>query len=411
MIAIQYFFLVLVFFPSVTFGVLSAEIFPWAIIFGLVAFRRIHKCDAWFTALLVVFLSLSTLWSFKSLGSDSVRSLAAYLNAILAFVTFMNLSHAWADRSIKLAKRILIFLLVLGIAQFANILLPLDGSLKLLVPRASGGSLSEMGGRGVTLLSSEPSRAGIELVFLYLLFRITNRSDIRFLLGDIAMIAYLIVIVKAAQPLAFGVFVIGLLIARSTKQTLFIGLMFLLCIMLLLTPLASFDVGGSRVLVLMEAASAKSSFSEAVFFVVNESGHRLLTIYAFVNSGLTHPLGLGVGMWQISSIQAIYETGIDITKLRYFVIHGGGDAVSVRGAGVLTNMMLDVGILGTGFFLYWIFRVTKRFRVRDMNTFVIMLILLVKISFFGSVGEPLPWVVTALILRYNATRNERPKSF
>lgn len=403
--AIRYCLLTLALFPSVTFGILTAEIFPWAVLFALVSPRKIESKDALLTVFLLLILSLSAAWSFAAYReSDAVRSLGAYLNAIAAFVAFLFMSPAWVNRSIKLARKVFIFLLILGLAQYTELLQSLDDLLSLLVPRATGGNLAEMGGRGVTLLSSEPSRAGTELVFFYLLFRLTHPSKKSFILTDIALIGYLLLIIKAAQPLALGMFAIGLFVTRSPMQVMF------LILAIMITPFASMDIGGSRVLSLIGHLFSQQSFSAALSFLMNESGHRLLTIYAFFLSGMVNPLGMGVGNWPIASIQAIKETGFDTTQLRYFMLYGNGDAISVRGSGVLPNMMLDIGILGTSFFLYWIFAISKRFRLRSRVTFLIMLILLVKISFFGSVGEPLPWIVTALILRHNANRGVGPSA-
>ena len=52
-------------------------------------------------------------------------------------------------------------------------------------------------------------------------------------------------------------------------------------------------------------------------------------------------------------------------------------------------------------FFYWIFSVTKPYRHRDAITRIVLIVLFVKIAFVGSVGEPLPWIVTAVLLRWN----------
>lgn len=404
---LRYLVLILVFFPSVTFGVVTAEIFPWALICAVFFLRPVPRAAVLPSIFLLAWLLLSAAYStLASAESDSIRSLGAYLNPIAAFAVFIAMSRQWVDRSILLSRYILVFLLALGMLQFSGLIVQLETLLSFLVPRASGGLLEEMGARGVTLLSSEPSRAGVELVLLYVLFRLTTKPDPRLLFADLAMIGYLVFVIRAAQPMAFGVFAIGLLIIKRPSQSI------LLLLALLALPFISVDYGSSRALSLIDRLLAEGDLSNMLLFAVNESGHRLLTIYAFFSYGFTHPFGGGVGMWPVSSIDAINQSGFNVDLLRYFIVHGEGWVIAVRGSGFISNLMLDVGILGTILFFYWIFAMTKDYRLRDRNSFIIMTILLVKICFIGSVGEPLPWVIAALALRHNAAlaMNARPRN-
>lgn len=391
----RYGLLVLAFFPSVTFGLIYAEIFPWATFFALISLRFIDRNDAVLTSILITLFLLSAAWSMTTNPqSDAIRSLAAFLNPILVFVALLNVSDEWVRRGIKIGKRVLIFLLCLGVGQLLGLLAPIDGLLSTLVPRASASALTNLGGRGVTLLSSEPSRAGVEIIYLYLLYRLTMRPTRSLIPEDFGILLFIVVAIKAAQPFAFSVLVLGILIVKRWYHVV---------ILLLLLPLASLiELGssGSRVFRLAEGIS-QLGFSEAVYYVANESGHRLLSIYAFFKYGLYFPLGGGIGNWALTSIDAIELTGVDISGFRYFIIHGGGNIIGVRGSGMLSNLMLDVGIAVTGFFLFWIFRLTRRYRQTDHVTRAVLTILLLKISFIGSVGEPIPWVVTALVLRHN----------
>ena len=401
--AVRLFLLVMVFFPSVTFGVIPAEIFPWATLYAFVATRYLDKTDAVLTAGMILILGLSVLWTQSMYpSSDALRSFLAYFNVIAVFVAVLNLPPAWIERTIRIARIILIFLVVLGLLQRFGLLGQFGALLSALVPRASGSSLVEMGNRGVTLLSSEPSRAGTELVLLYILYRLTRSPGMGFRPLDFALLAFLLLVVKAAQPLVFGVFAIGILVVQRPAHVVLLLVLFALVGISL--PFISLDLGPSRALGQFEKVTAEDTLSAAVYLLANESGHRLLTVYAFFKFGLFHPFGAGVGAWQIASVQALNETGIDITQFRYFIIRGDGDVISVRGSGVLSNMMLDIGIFGVLAFLTWIFGLTRRLRIQGRTGNVLMVILLVKISFIGSVGEPLPWVVTALLFRHFAAQ-------
>ncbi|MHA6332440.1 hypothetical protein ACXYL9_02050 [Qipengyuania sp. CAU 1752] len=330
--------------------------------------------------------------------SDAIRSLAAYLNPLAAFIAFLRLSPAWINRSLTLASRLLVVFIVLGLAQFAGLLEPFEEYLQALVPRAAGGALSETG-RGVTLISTEPSRAGVELTLLYFMWRLGFGRQRYGIFIDVAFLAYMALVIRAAQPMGFAIVVIGLLIVRKPVQIIpFV-------IAALLAPLVEVGTGDSRVLYLLSNLSLQGSFSDILLLLVDAAGPRLISIYAFFQSGIFNPLGMGVGNWQESSIIALDATGFDFRTISYFQVLGFGDSIAVRGSGLLTNLMLDVGIVGSVLFLYWIFAVTRGIRFKDRDTWIIMIVLLLKVSLVGSVGEPLPWVAAAILLKANAMRH------
>ena len=389
--------LTLCFFPSVTFGVIEAEIFPWAFLFALLFTTRRVVVGATSTALLLAFLGGSSI--IVALGdhvdTDIARSLSAYLNFILAFLCFLSLPYSRIEQTVRIAKYILIGMVLLGIAQFMGLTAPLDGVFSALVPRASGELLLEMGGRGATLLSSEPSRAGVELAYLYFLYRLTQGYQSRLAFLDLALLAYLALVIRAAGPLAFGMLVVMMTTARSPRQ------MLLWAPALLLAPFIDLTQYGGRALDLISMVSSRDSLADTIFLLANESGHRLVAIYVFILHGFHDIFGAGVGLWRTSSVDALIASDVNYQSLRYFQIWGGGSAVAIRGPGVVSNMMLDIGIVGTLMFFYWVFSVTKPYRHRDAITRIVLIVLFVKIAFVGSVGEPLPWIVTAVLLRWN----------
>jgi len=397
------FLAVLLFFPSVTFGIITAEIFPWAILFSLLFIRKISPL----TLVLLCVLFASAFYTLTKLAilaqiteSDVLRSLFAYLNVVLIYICFLQLPQDKLDLIIKISKTIFLSLLVLGVLQLSGATAPLDPIFAALVPRASGTALLEMGGRGVTLLSSEPARAGIELSLLYVVFRMASGRSNKISLMDVMMPIYIAIVIRSASAAAFCIFVVMMLTVRDRKNLL-LWLPFIF-----LSPFAQLASYGGRAIDLVSAIMTYGSFTDIMFFVANESGHRLLALYAFVISGLSHPFGAGIGSWGYSSVDAIINSGVDYTKFRYFQLWGGGQAISVRAPGVLPNMMLDIGLIGTAFFVYWVLRLSAPFQNNRTDTFVIMTILFVKIVLFGSLGNPIPWIVTALVLRWQPQRNQ-----
>lgn len=387
----------LLFFPSITFGLFTAEIFPWAFIFALFFTKKISTG----TLFLVCIFSASAFYTLTLSAlifdhkSDVIRSLAAYLNIVLIFACIMQLSEAHVRRLLEICRKVFIGLLILGAVQFSGVTSSFDFVFSFLVPRASGAALLDQNGRGVTLLASEPARAGLEMVMLFVVFRMTQGPNIKFSIMDLIFIGYIVVVVRSASASAFALFAVGTF-TFSRPRNLLYWLPFLLA-----TPLLDLGTVGGRAAELVQNVSRFGTLSNMLFFIANESGHRLLALYSFVKSGFMNPFGLGIGNWVNSSKTAILESGADYYSFRYFHVVGKGSLIPVRAPGVLPNLMLDIGIVGVSYFYYWVLKIAKNNVVYKRENLAILIILTVKIIFFGSLGTPYPWIMAALVLRYN----------
>ena len=158
--------LLLILFPSITFGIVNAEIFPWAIIAFLLYGKGLPKNVFWVIILLIA-NSTFTVLIFGTI-SESIRSLFAYINALLAFCISYRLSEISIVKMNRIFRIIFLALLVLGVLQYMGLINWLDGFIRFLIPRGSMSARFE-GNRGVSLLSTEPARAGSSLALMYIL--------------------------------------------------------------------------------------------------------------------------------------------------------------------------------------------------------------------------------------------------
>ena len=89
------------FFPSVTFGLLSAEIFPWALIGSLIFFKSYSKNFF----IVLCFFFVSGVLSLLIFGpTDAIRSIAAYINTLYAFAFMLTISQLELMKFIKNLK-------------------------------------------------------------------------------------------------------------------------------------------------------------------------------------------------------------------------------------------------------------------------------------------------------------------
>lgn len=131
----------LIFLPSITFSILNAEIFPWAVIFSLLYAVKIDKGLFY---IILLFLLSSLYGYFQSEGRISIeilRSIMAYLNAMLVLSFLLQTNFSLVKKLFPVLKNIFFFLIVLGSLQFLGIINFLDPVIKTLVPRGSADSL------------------------------------------------------------------------------------------------------------------------------------------------------------------------------------------------------------------------------------------------------------------------------
>lgn len=390
----------LFFFPSITFGTLQAEVFPWGLIIATLIIFYQRRINIYFIFVLIMlvanilFFSVLNLFDIKI--TEIIRSLFAYTNSLLSFVAFLQLSEKSTLKGIKLVKGIFIFLISLGILQYLRFLVPFDAFFKFLIPRASSTSLSFMN-RGVTLLSTEPARAGISLIFIYIVVRTVFIKPKKQVYFDIGFFVFLGIIIQAFMPLSLY-FVYMLLVYRiKLIKYLLIGGGVLL--------FTGAITSGGRSVDLIKNLMKQNNFDEMVFLLVNNSGHRLLSIYSSWRYALTHPFGGGIGNWEVSSVEALKETGYNVSKLRYFIIHGEGKVIPIRSSGFVSNLVLDVGFIGFIVFVVFLYFTIRKFWDNSIDSKNIILIFLFKIFIIGSVGTPVAWVAAILALKYIKYKN------
>ena len=379
---------ILLFFPSITFGLLKAEIFPWGTLLFLI--RKRFSINKYILCSILVLLISSFLTIFlKALNTyedtDIIRSLAAYVNVLLTLNFFLGCSERIIDRFIKYTKYIFVFLLILGLLQ--NIGMGALGQIiSLLIPRGSGEALSDSG-RGVTLLATEPARAGVELSLIYFIVRCTIQKHFQIVL-DLIMLIYLAVILKTSTALGFfGLSLIVYYVSNFSRMLLILSI---LCVVL---P-SFYYFGEGRAANLFRDLVMIGLNYEMLFFLMNESGNRLLSIYAFLKSGINNPLGYGVGSWPSSSIMSVVDSGFDYREFRFFDVRFDGELGGFRGSGLASNLFLDIGLIGFLLISTFIARVYSR-NIGFTNAYTkqTFYIFLLKIFLIGSPGHPLVFIM------------------
>jgi NhaP-type Na+/H+ or K+/H+ antiporter len=92
---------VLLFFPSITFNVMSAEVFPWATLYALPRIRVLSFTALFFVLLVVVSAMFAWFESGRLVFVEMIRSAAAYANPLLAFFVIMRCPFSEVERLVR----------------------------------------------------------------------------------------------------------------------------------------------------------------------------------------------------------------------------------------------------------------------------------------------------------------------
>jgi hypothetical protein len=385
----ELFFFTLLFFPSITFNLLSAEIFPWVIISAIFFFRKTTNYFIIVVYGLIIHALIFALLINSGPSLELIRSLASYINSLLAFAFLLSVSIESIFKFSKLIKSIFYFLLILGFAQKLNILESLDSVFKFLIPRSSAIGLDIMN-RGVTLLSSEPARAGNSLIFIYLSVRYLVVEKKYRVYTDLFMFFYLLLLIQSSMSLiVFLIFIILQYRSKLIVPSAIFSVFFTTLILSLNEGGRAFDM--IREIILLD------NINEIKFLLVNSSGHRLLSIYSSWLYSITYPFGGGIGNWMYSSVESLNLTGINLNDYNYFQKHGIN--APIRSSGFFTNMALDLGVIFILPVILYVINSIKPFWKISSDAKVIILLFLFKIFFIGSVGHPVAWIVVVVVVR------------
>ncbi|WGD35770.1 hypothetical protein [Olleya sp. YS] len=384
----------LFFFPSITFGLLQAEVFPWGIILSSYIIFRQKKINKFYIIVLAsLFLNviIFSLYYFPDIKiPEVVRSLLAYVNSSICFVAFYQASKISTLKTIKLVKVLFVFLILLGVFQYLGLLKIFDPVFKFLIPRASSEALARVR-RGVTLLATEPARAGVSLVFIYVVVRTAFIKSKR-ILSDILFLFFLTIIIKSIM--ALGVFFVFILLTYRAKLLRF------LAVGLIVLFLIDISGGGGRSEQMIKKIKRQQSFGDATMVVVDLAGPRLISVYSSWLHTFSHPFGGGIGHWEKTSVDALLMTGVDFSEINYFKFKGNSKAIPTRSSGYISNLVLDTGFFGVFVFFVFLYAVLNKFWKIDKEAKNIIILFLFKIMFIGSVGPPDAWIATIISLKY-----------
>lgn len=378
---------VLLFFPSLTFNLIQSEIFPWAILkFSLIRIR-FSSADL----IMIALILFGSVIGFVSYPAASVISTAAsYINPLVAFILIRKSSAYSTQRIILIVQKLFWIFASVGIAQCMGILNVLDPLFDILIPR---GGASVVGvERGASIFSTEPSRASVELVFMYAILAMDNRNSQTWLKGtllmDLIFVLLIIFVGRSATGLLFCmIFVISKYPIKSLPTFIFGAIS------------ASFFTLEIRSIDLVSILISQEGLGELIKTITVQSGFRIISVVSAYVYAINTWFGCGVGAWTTEAILSYQMAGYTVEDTNYFIYNHNSEFVNLKPTAFMALIALEFGFFGL---ILATFIVLKQLKPGILcsckNTRAVIFMLLLYIFIVGAVGNPIPWVCGALAI-------------
>ena len=391
----------LIFTPNINIplGLGTIETFPWALLFCLSPKLVIDRVYVY----LMLAFALSAGITLAMYGNSLavVRSYFAILNGSLIFFRIMGASK---EEFLKIIQALIV---VFGVNAFVSVIqlvgwFPdfIEPYYKLLVPRFTAESLA--GGRGVGGLYAEPAYSSYAMHFMFafmILWWRINPFQRRGAVAFFTMLMFDLFVNKSATGTAF---LIVLLVSFLDRKT--IGKFLVACLLFfgVVLWLSESMEEPPRAIELVNNLFFTWDTDDIYMTLMNESGHRLISILSAYKYGFENLLGGGIGSWPVSSVNAMEAMGMESFEIYYFLEFNEGYFLGIRPTAFAAGLFLEVGLLGTLAFCFSIFRHLWKLPYLS-DPFWRAVINLFLFSFFlvGTIGDPLPYI--ALAMAYLAT--------
>ncbi len=110
---------------------------------------------------------------------------------------------------------------------------------------------------------------------------------------------------------------------------------------------------------------------EALFYLSNTSGNRIVSIYLAWIYAFYNFFGGGLGQWELSSVESLSLSGINYMDYWYFQWNlNANNSLSFRASGFLSNFLFDFGLFGFFVifsFLYTIIKKNRQYCINDQR--------------------------------------------
>ena len=271
-----------------------------------------------------------------------------------------------------------------------------------MFPRGSLHNFYSAGGRGVTILANEPSRAAFELSWIFLYAFIKIRRKLYKVLSIFFLIAINVIIIKSLIGLALSLLIIVIL----NRRYIFAIPIFLLCIFISISFLISNGIIVGRI---SQFPMEWRNINTILSFIYEQSGHRAVALHLSYQSLLDFPFGYGLGGWFDGQFDMVKINGYTFEYHDYYVYDHAGSFYPIRAEGYIPNLIIEFGIFGFLLSSFILNRIHQAIRGNSKNM-TIFLFFIASLCLLGPVGHPYRWFFVGMAIRIKSLKKINEKT-
>lgn len=389
----------LIYLPNVTpFKMLfRSEIFPWAFFYSL---RRSFTIPLGY-GLFLIYMLISAAY-ILSKGEPILvpaRALFALLNVTFIFFCILKIDDKEFAQLRKAFTWVFAVNVGLSLIQyfgfFPSFLTPV---MRIFIDRFTDEPHGL--GRGVAALFAEPSYASLSIHYYFAYFMMQYRIDQKSLLGYgaiLLMILFDLFIIRSVTGL---VMIFVYYVSLQERKYILRGTVILIVVGLLVLYLAKQTDEPPRAVDFLYSVIYDQEYKDPLPFLLNESGFRVISVWAAYAYGLVNPLGSGIGGWGPASLIAMDAIGVPATEIGFFASYSGGDFDGVRPTSFVADIFLEMGWVGFVLFLIAFWRyMTNKTVFNNIFARPVLVMFYFNLFVMGTIGDPLPFIFLALAYR------------
>ncbi|MEY4586398.1 MAG: hypothetical protein RIT05_816 [Bacteroidota bacterium] len=375
----------------------SSEIFPWAVLYGI---RRKQALPMGY----ILFLMYLLISAFYVLNQGfrllvPARALFALINATLIFFVIIKASQLEFDSLKKIFMWVFLINISLGVIQYFGLFPPfLTPFMRLLIDRFT--DEPHGGGRGVAALFAEPSYASLAIHYYFAYFMFLYKINFRSILGILSFVLIVLFDLFIIRSITGLVMVIVYFLSLQTLKFIVRGFIFSLVVSLVIIYVANQAAEKPRAIEFLYDLIYNQEYQDPMPFLLNESGFRIISVWAAYVYGFFHPLGSGIGGWGPASLEAMDNIGVPATEIGFFASYSGGEFEGVRPTSFVADLFLEAGWIGFLFFILAFSRyMFSKTLFNDVSSRPVLVMFFFNLFVMGTVGDPLPFIFLALAYR------------
>jgi hypothetical protein len=255
-------------------------------------------------------------------------------------------------------------------------------------------------GRGVPALYAEPSYASFAIQYFFAFAMFHYKVEAKSILGYLALLGLIIFDIFIIRSITGLVMAVVYFLSLQRWKYLWRGTIILLLLGLIVIYLSKRFGETPRAIEFMYDLIYNQEYKDPMPFLLNESGFRIISVWASYTYGFFHPFGSGLGGWVVASLQSMDDIGVPATEIGFFAEFSGGEFDGVRPTSFVADLFLEMGWIGFVIFILAFFRyMFSKTLFSNVQSRPIAVLFLFNLFVIGTIGDPMPFIFLAMVYR------------